>query len=760
MQVGKSVAYAIGCREDRDENLWIAASSGLFRLQQGQVTKLVRESGLSGDFASDVFEDRDGNLWVGTRGGLDRLQDGPVRTFTAKEGLLGDSGPILIGQQGAVWTASGQQVSRIADKELATWRLALPAKGQPVSMLSQPGSEFLIGFGAGVARWHLQRVEMIQALAGLDVRCMLQARNGSIWIGSANRGLVRWNPSERSAASLETIIRDNSIVTLAEDSKGALWAGSLFGGGLYRFDNGQVQNFGPADGLKSPVVYTVFADENDGVWIGSLAGLSWFQDGRLRTAGSQEGLPSNQVLAIVDDSYGRLWFTTFAGIASIEKRSLIDWAEGRRARLTPTVYRGTDRMQIYTVGRTFPNAVRSHDGNLWFSFGDGVAEVIPPDPRFSQELQFPVAIEGVTTDGIQHSGGGRLRIPAGTRSVQITYTAIALTNPESVRFRYRLQGLDKDWVQAESRRTAFYNNLGPGTYTFIVSASSGGTQWKAARALVLEQVPFFYQTMWFTLLVATAVVSVAAFVYRLRVQQAIDRIQAGFQERMDERTRIAQELHDTVVQAISGLTMLVENAAERAPDSLPIVKGTLMRAVDKLDFALAESRAALKGLRETAKTENDLAKQLAMVANSANDQKVTFTLATVGELREIRPVVRYEVFRIGSEVITNAFKHAEATRIGVELDHANGLRLSVQDNGKGIPAEILNQGKEDHFGLQGIRERADRIGAQVTIYSRAGEGTQIELTVPENVAFDSPQRNQSLLDRSLSKLRRLSANRL
>jgi signal transduction histidine kinase len=362
-------------------------------------------------------------------------------------------------------------------------------------------------------------------------------------------------------------------------------------------------------------------------------------------------------------------------------------------------------------------------------------------------------IEDVKVDGVSHERPDRLRIPAGARSLEIAYTAIALTNAESVHFRYRLDGVDQAWVNADARRVAFYNNLKPGTYTFTVSASSGSGQWRDAPALVLEQLPYFYQTTWFLLLMATAVISTGVFIYRLRVQQAVDRIEAGFQERMDERARIAQELHDTVVQAIAGSTMLVESAAEKVPDSLPIVKGTLLRAADRLDFALAESRAALKGLRDTTKSETDLAKQFSAVAANATDQKIKFTLAIVGEKRDLRPTIRYEVFRIGSEAIANAFKHSEGTSIRVELGYVNGLRLSVQDNGKGIPEDVLAHGKNGHFGLQGTRERADRIGAKLAVRTRMGEGTEVEIAIPEGIAFEAASSAPSLLARCRSILR-------
>jgi signal transduction histidine kinase/ligand-binding sensor domain-containing protein len=753
--VNRALDYAIGCRKDRDGNLWIAASSGLFRARGDTVVKLDLNSGLSADFASDVFEDRDGNLWVATRGGLDRLRDGPLRTFTAKEGLAGDSGPIVAGNAGAIWTTAKGQVDRISANVVSRWGVALPSRAQTVTLLTHPDSEFLIGFAGGVVRWHPHGApKAIPALAGLDVYCLLQARDGSIWIGTDRRGLLHWELPQDSESSLETVVPRRRIQTLAEDHEGAIWAGSSDGGGLYRLTGKQVQNFGQSQGLKSDNVYTVFVDKKGDLWIGSADGLSWFQNGTLRTVSSRQGLPSDQIFAIVDDSYGRLWFETFAGIASLEKKSLTEWAEGRLDRLNPTVYRATEDMQFYSAGGKFPNAVRSGDGHLWFSFAHGVSEVAPPAPGAAQADDFPVLIQDVGIDGIPHPGPDHLRIPPGTRSVEIAYTAVALSNPESVRFRYRLGGLDPDWTNVGSKRTASYNNLKPGVYTFKVSASTSAGQWREAPALVLEQLPFFYQTTWFALLVATAVVSMGVFIYRLRVQQAIDRIQAGFQERIEERARIAQDLHDTVVQAIAASTMLVEAAAEKVPDSLPLVKGTLLRAVDRLDLALGESRAALKGLRDTTKPDNDLASQLSAIAANASDHKVTCKLATVGEERHIRPMIRYEVFRIASEAITNAVKHSDGPTIEVELCYVDGLRLSVLDSGKGISADLLTRGKDDHFGLQGMRERAVRIGAKLTIRSRTGVGTEVELTIPQDIAFGEPNGKPSLLIRALAKLKR------
>jgi ligand-binding sensor domain-containing protein/signal transduction histidine kinase len=748
--------YAMNCIEDRDGNLWIAAWSGLLRLRAGQVTKIDTSSGFSAaDFLWDVFEDREGNIWAASNSGLDRFRDAQVRTFTRRNGLFRQTAafkwPIVADRSAGVWIASGRQVVRIAAGETTAWPIALPSGSEPDTILSEPDSGFLVGFDRGLKHWSPAHASLTPELEDLDIRCLFQARDGSVWIGTANRGLLHWKSYPRPETRLDAVIPDRFITTLTEDRDGTIWAGS-HGGGLYRIEAQQVQHFGQGEGLQSSMVYSVFADRKGALWIGTADGLSWFQDGRIRTVSSDQGLRSDMILAILDDPWDRLWFLSHSAIASIEKKSLTEWAAGQLPKLNPTYYRSADGWQESSTEGTFPDAVQSVDGHLWFAISDGFAEVTPANPGLSHKFEFPVVVEDVTIDGTTHSEPNRDQVPPGGYSVEIRYAALTLSSSDTVQFRYRLEGVDNNWVEAGTRRTAFYSSLTPGAHRFRVQASTGDDLWREAPALVVEQLPFFYQTRWFALLASAAALSLAFFLYRLHLQQAIDRIQLGFQERMDERTRIAEELHDTVMQAISGSTMLMENAAEKVPDSLPVVKGTLLRAMDKLDAALAESRAALRGLRGSVNLEKNLARQLSDAADDENRRGIGFDLIVTGESRGIRPVIHYEVFRVGSEAIGNAFKHADATLVRVELEYLDGFRLSVRDNGKGIADEVLQRGRDGHYGLEGMRKRAERIGATLEVYSRAGEGTEVDLIVPDDVAFDAGGKSPSRLVRAVSRL--------
>jgi Two component regulator propeller. len=300
-------------------------------------------------------------------------------------------------------------------------------------MQSLPDSGLLIGFNRGLKLWRPAQPGSTIDVAGLDVRCVLQARDGSIWIGTANRGLLHWKSYLSPQTKFDAIIPDKSVTSLAEEHDGTIWAGSHLGG-LYRIANERIEHFGRPEGLPSTDIFTVFVDRNGALWIGSAGGLSWFQDGQVRTVNSKQGLRSDVVHAILDDAYDRLWFLSYAGITVIEKKRLSEWSAGKASQLNPTFLRA-DGLTLWTIDRTFPNAAESVDGHLWFVFGLGLAEVIPSKPT---ALHFPVVVENVTIDGNSYSPLGPVRVRPAAHSIEIPYTALTLSNSENVRFRYRV----------------------------------------------------------------------------------------------------------------------------------------------------------------------------------------------------------------------------------------------------------------------------------------------------------------------------------
>lgn len=740
--VNAAVSYAISCTQDRAGNLWIASSSGLFRAQGDEVSHMDRDTGLSADFASDIFEDREGNLWVGTRGGLDQFRDSQVRIFTQRQGFIVNPGPIIAGSRG-VWTTSNRQIGNITANAIGTWPLPSPSGSTTYTMSAEAEGGLWIGSDKGVTHWKGKQASLGLAVSGLDVRSLLQAHDGTVWIGAANRGLLCWKPSAAPPVLIETGVSDRFISTLAEDHSGTIWAGSNNGGGLYRLSGGIVRHFGRDEGLRSPDIYTVFIDRAGDLWIGSTGGLSWFENGRIRTVNSAQGLPADQVFAICDDFYDRLWLTGFAGIAAIGKKSLADLAAGRRNRVNPILYRIADGVQVNANIR-FPIAARTPDGHVWFSLADGLAEVTPPDPAASHSTQFPVLVEEVTVDGAPQTEIGRVRMSPGTRSVEFRYTALTLSNAEAVRFRYRLEGIDKDWVYADTRRLAFYDNLKPGDYTFHVGASVDGAQWQESSALVLEQLPFLYQTWWFMLLASASAFSLAFSVYRLRVRQITREFNVRLEERVNERTRLARDLHDTLLQSFHGLMLRFQAVSKMLPEGT--AKENLEKTLERADQAVAEGRSTIYDLRSSVTTSNELSEAVNAVGNELSTEGAAeFGVVVEGPTRELHPIIRDEIYRIAREVLRNAFKHAHARHVEAEISYGPRVfRLIIRDDGEGIPTEILEQGRPGHYGLRGIRERARQVGAELTIWSRAGAGTEISLSLAGSIAYGQPPRRSRL----------------
>ena len=696
-------------------------------------------SGLSSDVIQHVYEDREGNIWVATSAGLDRLRDAQVRTFTRSDGLFHDSavqkGPLIADGTAGVWTVFGNQITRIAGSKITVWPNALPAGSRTYTTLSGPDSGLLVGFDGGLKRWSPAQAALPLEMTALDVRSMLQAHDGSVWIGTANRGLLHWKSYPGLQTLVETGVPDKSIATLAEDRDGAIWAGSQVGG-LYRIAGQRVQHFGQGEGLRSPDVNTVFVDHEGKLWIGSANGLSWFQGGRILTVSSQQGMESDPVYAILDDSWDRLWLLGYGTIAAIEKKSLAEWAARGRRLLNPTFYRSAHGLPIYNLIRTFPNAARSTDGHLWFALGDGFAEVTPPNPGV-RSPSFPVVIEDVTIDHVSHSETGHIRMRPGSRSIDLRYTALTLSNPEAVRFRYRLDGHDDGWVDADTRRLASYTNLKPGTYRFRVAANAGEERWQESSALVLEQMPFFYQTWWFILVGSAAGLSLAFFGHRLRVYQIAREFNVRLEERVSERTRLARDLHDTLLQSFHGLMLRFQAVNDLLPEGK--AKDQLEQTMQRGDQAIAEARTAVYDLRSSTLATNSLVQAVqSLGAEMATPDSPPFRLVVEGDPRDLHPIIRDEIYRIAREALRNAFSHAEACQIETEIIYGEReLRLRIRDDGKGIPTDVLEEGRHGHYGLCGMRERAEQIGGKLDIWSQPGTGTEVELSVASAIAYRS-----------------------
>jgi signal transduction histidine kinase len=333
-----------------------------------------------------------------------------------------------------------------------------------------------------------------------------------------------------------------------------------------------------------------------------------------------------------------------------------------------------------------------------------------------------------------------IRVPAGHQRVTFHFAGLSLAMNERVRYRYRLDGFDRAWSAMTAARDAVYTNLGPGTYQFRVMATNGEGLWNGTEAaLGFAIAPALWQTNAFRLAVLLACAVGTWALLRLRTRQVARQISGRFEERLAERTRIAQELHDTLLQGLVSASMQLHVAAEQVPAELP-VKKSIDRVLRLMETVVGEGRNAVKGLRSSVSSRDDLEQALSRVPEELGiPQESNFRVIIEGAPRPVQPVMRDELYRIGREAVVNALRHSGAQNVEVQLEYGSDeLRMLVRDDGCGIDPQVLESGREGHWGIPGMRERAGRVGAVLRLWSRAAAGTEVELSIPGRLAFESP----------------------
>jgi signal transduction histidine kinase len=487
---------------------------------------------------------------------------------------------------------------------------------------------------------------------------------------------------------------------------------------------GAAQRYGAGDGLAKGPVRAFYEDAEGAIWVGSGEGLSRFQNSRWTAWTTAQGLPEGGVQSIVEDDIGGIWLLTPTGMLRLPRSSL-----GAEAK--PIVYHLYGPVEGLRVassgGMSNPRLARSRDGRLWICTEDGVAAIDPARLK-ANPIAPPVAIEQVLANGKALDPFSTVETGVRARDLQITYTGISLTDPERVRFRYRLFGWDGGWTDAGSRRTVTYVNLPPRHYRFQVQAANNDGLWNDAGAQIALRVdPYFYQTLWFYALCVTTLLALAWCIHRLRVRRVVMR----YQLIAAERTRFSRELHDSLLQGFSGVVYLLEAASRQFEAAPAASKQRLEKALDQADQSLREARQMIASMRIPALENSTLPDALkSTLAPIVGDLPLDYQFEVKGHVRQGPYDVEANCFLIAREAVTNAVNHAEASRIRLELLYTpKELRLTVQDNGVGFTTEAA-LAKAGHWGFRGMRERARQIGATFTSDSAPGKGCTILVIAP------------------------------
>jgi signal transduction histidine kinase/ligand-binding sensor domain-containing protein len=742
---------------DHDGGLWIATlGDGVRRIpvpdqvtdpkdaRPHEVTQLFgQHEGLSAGFVYDLLEDREGNLWMGTANGLDRFRENRVISVTLPEQHHYFALAPAVGG-GIVVGSASKDLLGVRNDEVT--RIEHGPANVSAAFRDKDNSIWLATY-LDLQRYADGRFEHFAfPSVPLYATTTWIARDhaGTLWLAVAGAGIFYWQDSAWTHLAKNSGLLDADSIAQSTDAQGRLWIGYP-NNTLGLLDGTNSRLFSLAEGINVGDIQAIDG-RGEHLWIGGALGVGWLAGGHFHGLLSSDTEPFLGITGVVETKDGSLWLSEAKGIVQVPA------AELRRAIADPS-HRVNDEVLDFLDGLTkplqnrepYPTVVQAEDGLLWFATSDSVVHVDPNHTRTNKTLP-PVSIRSVIANHQELAPQEGMRLPLHTTELEIDYTALSLTMPERVRFRYKLEGMHDSWQDAGTRREAFFTNLSPGRYRFHVIASNNDGLWNLTGAtLDFVLPPPFFETLGFQLLCAIVLVGGIWLLYRMRLGQVSTQIHTRMEERLIERERIARELHDTLLQSVQGLILRFHAAAARLTPTDPSFTA-IAKAIDRAQEVLIEARDRVKDLRGSLDVDGDLSKALIEAAREiSQDRPATFRVVVVGQPRPLHPLVLDEVYRIGREAIFNAFQHAEATMIEADIAYdRSSFSIRFRDDGQGFDNEGLQGGeRQGHWGLRGMRERADRIRARFYIWSRAGSGTEIELTVPARIAFTERSRPNS-----------------
>jgi signal transduction histidine kinase/ligand-binding sensor domain-containing protein len=736
---------ADGLANDRVESLFSddagrmfvgTSQHGLFRYSANRFERYAPADGLPGARVSVIAQDVNHGLWIGTDGGLVRFKQPRVTVYTQRDGLTGDFiGDIIQDGEGSVWAQTGQALTRFVN---GAFKAFSTNDGIPVGRirLARGASGFpLVYSGDGLARWTHDRFVLARNSAGVPwarVNTLVEDRSGTLWLGTHGAGVIRVRDDHATPLTTKDGLADDSVEALFEDGDGNLWVGTL-GNGVTRISNGQMTSWSTRDGLAANHVKAFYEDAAGTLWIGTHGGgLSRLKNGRFANISTRQGLYNDQIFQILEDDDGNLWMNCNTGIWRTSVKQLNEVADGGRTSVE-SFADGTADGMLSSEGVGANNAGwKIRDGSLWFTTTKGIVAI---DPRRRDADSPRVLIEGATVDREPVETGGPVQLTPTQESLEIQYTGLNWSRPQAIRFRYRLIGLDRDWVDAGSRRTAYYSHLPPGSYTFNVTADNGDGVWDpAGKTLAIVVLPRVYQTWWFRAAVTTSLVAFVWLSWRYRIgqmrrakeaQEAFSRQLIGSQER--ERQRIAAELHDSLGQnllvvknrALLGALSQENAEARKQFDEIGATVAQTLEEVRAISYNLRPHHLEQLGLTTTIR---------AMIDKTAESSGIAMK-AELDDLDGVFPPAdEITIYRIIQESLNNVVKHSGADEAHVAMQcHEHHVDVTIRDNGQGFASSTASAGATSRggFGLKGLAERVHMLGGTHTIESGSGRGTTV-----------------------------------
>jgi signal transduction histidine kinase/ligand-binding sensor domain-containing protein len=755
---GRNASSGFGFLFDRDGGVWTEALNGRVR-RIAQIEKLPahtwvpankqpdsfgEKDGLSAPAGSGaVLEDREGNIWIASEAGLDRFAEGNVirilpspeqnETFSASEAI------VTAGDRGSLW---------IGGRTFPMFRLQ-DGKAERFDNIGVISSAYRadngsIWIGASKQLWRFDatkgfvRVALPEGSGDWEPLAMTEDHSGGLWISVLGKGVHRLLNGVWTDRGGFTSLPNGTANSMATDANGRVWF-AYFAGRVAVLDGSKVTDFAGQNRLPIGNV-TAFYGKRGRVWAGGDYGLALYDGTRFQAVVPDVKGAFNSLTGIVETEDGDLWLNSSAGIVHIPNAETRRLADNASYAVHSEIFDNLDGVQGGSARLGPPSATEGTDGRLLFTTSLGLYS-ITPTLIIRNRAAPPILIQSVTADDKIYAPSNNLLLPQRTTSLRIDYVGINLSQPEKVRYRYFLDGVDPDWRDVQGRRQAFYTNLEPGPHRFRVTAANGGGAWNDVGATLNFVIPpTFVQTGWFVVLCAALAAGILSMLIRFRFHQMASRMRGRIEERVAERERIARELHDTLLQSVQALILSVHAASRQLSEDNPPQDAIelLNKALARADEVMNEGRDRVLDLRTSATVSNNLSQGLTAVGEElATIYSTTFKSIVEGSPRHLVPEVGDEIYRIGREALLNAFRHSKAKTIEIQyIFGAAELRLRVRDDGVGLESSVSASGtRPGHWGLRGMRERAGKIGGKLDIWSRAGAGTEIEFTIDASLAY-------------------------
>ncbi|HEV3421731.1 MAG TPA: two-component regulator propeller domain-containing protein [Candidatus Acidoferrum sp.] len=723
---------------DRDSNIWLGTPGGLIRINSGGVV-LDASNAQTPIVVSALLEDREGNLWAGSPSGIERLRDSAFVTYSTAGLQSESSGPVYVDHGERVWFApfegglhwlKGEKSGRVPNDRLdldVVYSIAGATDDLWIGRQQGGLTHLRYVSGSLTTKTYTER----DGLAQNSVYSVFQSRDGTVWAGTLSSGVSEFRNGHFTTYTAANGMTSNSVTSIAETSGDTMWFATP--NGLNSFSGGHWRSLGISEGLPSQNVNCLLTDAADLLWIGTGSGLAYVMSGQVQVPTAVPASLHEQILGIAEDKLGWFWISTSNHVLRVNRDKLLRNSVGE----SDVREYGLDDGLHGTEGVKRQQSVFADpQGKIWFSMNRGIS-VVDPSRAISDSAPAIVHIEQLSSDGNLVGLNGPVQLAGGHR-LSFAYSALSLSLPDRVRFKYKLEGLDEGWSRPVAERQVTYNNIGSGAYRFRVIASNSEGVWNSTESGVSFRIkPAYWQTWWFRLSsLLVCVLAILLFV-RLRMRALAARMNMRFEERLAERTRIAQELHDTLLQGFMSASMQLHVADDRLPEDSP-AKPLLGRVLQLMGRVIDEGRNTVRGLRSSDIVRQNLEEEFSRIQKDlAISTQSEFRVIVEGASRQLRPIIHDEVYFIGREALANAFRHSGATEVVVEIEYSTShLRVLVRDNGCGMDPQVISSGRDGHWGLSGMRERAERIGGKLRVLSMASAGTEIHLSVPSRLAFE------------------------